>query len=212
MSLTEQVLLHRDAQLLGLQVVLEPTPSAPSSSSLRGVSRPGQLGGDFVKLFKLKQLPVFSIPVASTSVQKTSVDSSSLVSPTVTPTLVTLVPLATLVSPVKMPQAPLSSSSSTRTSVLSSACSTPSTLSSSNLEEEQVHLLGRDGILGKKGDRLSNSELGELSSNLVKNFVYDSVAPGTLKVYNANWQLFRSYGKLSGIDVDKYDFGFLIYL
>ena len=85
-----------------------------------------------------------------------------------------------------MPQAPLSSSSSTRTSVLSSACSTPSTPSSSNLEEEQVHLLGRDGILGKKGDRLSNSELGELSSNLVKNFVYDSVAPGTLKVYKAN--------------------------
>merc|ERR1712105_175917 len=100
-------------------------------------------------------------------------------------------------------------SSSTRTSVLSSACSTPSTLSSSNLEEEQVHLLGRDGILGKKGDRLSNIELGELSSYLVKNFVYDSVAPGTLKVYNANWKLFKSYGKLCGIDVDKYDFDFL---
>ena len=70
--------------------------------------------------------------------------------------------------------------------MLTSTCSSSPTPSSSNLEEEQLHLLGRDGILGKKGDLLSTSELGELSSNLVKNFVYDSVAPGTLKVYDAN--------------------------
>ena len=98
--------------------------------------------------------------------------SSSLVSPPVTSTLVTSIPVATLMSPVKVSQAPSSSSSSTRTSVLSSSCSTPSTLTSPNLEKEQFHLLGRDGILGKQGDRLSNNELGELSSNLVKNFVY----------------------------------------
>ena len=35
-----------------------------------GVSRLGLLGEDFLKLFKFKQLPVFSILVASTSVQK----------------------------------------------------------------------------------------------------------------------------------------------
>ena len=180
---------------------MEPSPSVPSASGLDGVSRPGQLGEDFRKLFKLKQSQVF--------VQKTSVASSSLVSPPVASTLVTSVPVASLVSQVRVSQAPLSSSSSSRNSVLSSSCSTPSTLTSPNLEKEQFHLLGRDGILGKQGDRLSNNELGELSSNLVKNFVYDSVAPGTLKVYDANWQLFKSYGKLSGIDVEKYDFDFL---
>ena len=169
MTLTEQVLLHRDAQLLGMKVVWEPSPSVPSASGLDGVSRPGQLGEDSLKLFKLKQSPVFSIPVASTFVQKTSVASSSLVSPPVALTLVTSVPVASLVYQVRVSQAP--SSSSTRTSVLSSACSTPSTLSSPNLEEEQFHLLGRDGILGKQGDCLSNNELGELSSILVKNFV-----------------------------------------
>ena len=172
MTFTEQVLLHRNAQLVGMKVVLEPSPSVPSASGLNGVSRPGQLGEDFRKLFKLKQSPVFSIPVASTLVQKTSVASSSLVSPPVTSTLVTSIPVATLMSQVKVSQAPSSSSSSTRTSVLSSSCSTPSTLTSPNLEKEQFHLLGRDGILGKQGDRLSNNELGELSSNLVKNFVY----------------------------------------
>ena len=153
-----------------MKVVLEPSPSVPSASGLNGVSRSGQLGKDFCKLFKLKQSQVFSIPVASTFVQKTSVASSSLVSPPVASTLVTSVPVASLVSQVRVSQAP--SSSSTRTSVLSSTCSAPSTLPSPNLEEEQFHLLGRDGILGKQGDRLSNNELGELSSNLVKNFVY----------------------------------------
>ena len=85
-----------------MKVVLEPSPSVPSASGLNGVSRPGQLGEDFRKLFKLKQSPVFSIPVASTLVQKTSVASSSLVSPPVTSTLVTLIPVATLMSQVKV--------------------------------------------------------------------------------------------------------------
>ena len=127
MTLTEQVLLHRDAQLLGMMVILEHSPSVPSVSGMDGLSKSGQLGEDFCKLFKLKQSPVFSIPVASTFVQKISVASSSLVSPPVASTLVTSVPVSSVVS-----QAP--SSSSTRTSVLSSTCSAPSTLPSPNLE------------------------------------------------------------------------------
>ena len=58
---------------------------------------------------------------------------------------------------------PSSSSSSTRTSMLRSSCSTPSTLTSPNLEKEQFHLLGGDGILGKKGDHLFNNERGEIN-------------------------------------------------
>ena len=64
-------------------------------------------------------------------------------------------------------------------------------------------------ILGQEGECLSANKLGEISSKLVHDFVFDSVAPGTLKLYRCNWQLFRSYGKISGIDVDKYDFDFL---
>ena len=67
----------------------------------------------------------------------------------------------------------------------------------------------RDGILGSKGDLLSHRKLGEISKNLVESFVYDSIAPGTLKLYQANWQLFKSYGKISGINVEKYKFDFL---
>ena len=108
----------------------------------------------------------------SSLVQKTFMASSSLVSQPVTSTLVTLIPVDTLMPQVKVYLTPSSSSSSTRTSMLRSSCSTPSPLTSPNLEKEQFHLLGRDGILGKQGDRLSNNELGELNSNLVKNFVY----------------------------------------
>ena len=35
------------------------------------------------------------------------------------------------------------------------------------------------------------------------------MAPGTLKIYRYTWDLFRSYGKMSGVDVDKYCFDFL---
>ena len=52
-------------------------------------------------------------------------------------------------------------------------------------------------------------QLGEKSSVLVQEFVYNSVAPGTLKIYRLTWDLFRSFGKLSGVDVDKYAFDFL---
>ena len=55
--------------------------------------------------------------------------------------------------------------------MLRSSCSTPSPLTSPNLEKKQFHLLGRDGILGKEGDHLFNNELGEISIIFVKNFV-----------------------------------------
>ena len=69
MSLTELVLLHRDAQMLNMEVVMESSKSS-STSGGSDVSRPGSLGDDFVKLFKLKQFPVFSIPVATSSPQQ----------------------------------------------------------------------------------------------------------------------------------------------
>ena len=58
---------------------------------------------------------------------------------------------------------PSSSSSSTSSSMLRSSCSTPSPLTSPNLEKEQFHLLGRDDILGKKGDHLFNNDRGEIN-------------------------------------------------
>ena len=54
------------------------------------------------------------------------------------------------------------SSSSTKASVLSSTCLTPSAPLSPNLEEEeeeQFHFLDEDGILFYQEDRLSNREL-----------------------------------------------------
>ena len=98
----------------------------------------------------------------SSLVQKTFMASSSLVSQPVTSTLVTLIPVDTLVLQVKVYLTPSSSSSSTRTSMLRSSCSTPSPLTSPNLEKEQFHLLGRDDILGKKGDHLFNNDRGEI--------------------------------------------------
>ena len=107
----------------------------------------------------------------SSLVKKTSVASYSLVSQPVTSTLVTLIPVDTLVLQVKVYLTPSSSSSSTRTSMLRSSCSTPSPLTSPNLEKEQFHLLGRDGVLGKKRDHLFNNERGEINIIFVKNFV-----------------------------------------
>ena len=40
--------------------------------------------------------------------------------------------------------------------------------------------LNRDGVLGWQGECLSANKLGEISSKLVHDFVFDSVAPGTL--------------------------------
>jgi hypothetical protein len=77
------------------------------------------------------------------------------------------------------------------------------------LEASSVPAFTRDGILGKAGETLRMQQIGEKSSVLVQEFVYNSVAPGTLKIYRYTWDLFRSYGKLSGVDVDKYSFDFL---
>ena len=58
MSLTEQVLLHRDAQLLGMEIVSEPSSLVQQLEVVNQVStsaRPGELSEDFQKLFSLKQ-------------------------------------------------------------------------------------------------------------------------------------------------------------
>ena len=52
-------------------------------------------------------------------------------------------------------------------------------------------------------------QIGEKSFVLMQEFVYFSVDPGTLKIYRYTWDLFRSYGKMSGVDIDKYSFNFL---
>ena len=52
-------------------------------------------------------------------------------------------------------------------------------------------------------------QIGEKSSVLVQEFVYFSVDPGTLKIYRYIWDLFRSYGNMSVVDIDKYSFNFL---
>ena len=207
MSLTELVLLHRDAQILNCKVIME-FPKAPSSLRVSHPSRPGCLGDEFIKLFKLKQVPVFAITSATSSFStplevSTVVDSSSV---STTPT--TLVPVSSLMSKVPTSSTSLETqSSSPRTPVLSSTTSLP--FKFPDLVEDQLHLLDQDGILGSKGDLLSHSKMGEKCKNLVESFVYDSIAPGTLRLYKANWQLFKSYGKISGINVEKYEFDFL---
>ena len=207
MSLTELVLLHRDAQILNCKVIME-SAKAPSSLRVSHPSRPGCLGDEFVKLFKLKQVPVFAITSATSSFStplevSTVVDSSSV---STTPT--TLVPVSSLMSKVPTSSTSLETqSSSPRTPVLSSTTSLPSKFP--DLVEDQLHLLDQDGILGSKGDLLSHRKMGEKCKDLVESFVYDSIAPGTLRLYKANWQLFKSYGKISGINVEKYDFDFL---
>ena len=87
--------------------------------------------------------------------------------------------------------------------------SSPSSQRTSVLAESSVPAFTRDSLLGKAGETLTVQQLGEKSSVLVQEFVYNSVAPGTLKIYPYTWDLFRSYGKLSGVDVDKYSFDFL---
>ena len=129
MSLTEQVLLHRDAQLLGMQVISEEQRVkmlAPTSTS----SRPGQLGGEFQKLFTCKQSPIFTVPCVSSMVQKPLVASPvCLISSTSTTAVsTTSVPVSSLVS--KVPSCQPASTSSSRTSILISTSSSPSLVSS----------------------------------------------------------------------------------
>ena len=170
-----------------MKVVLEPFYSVSSANDLNEVSRPSLLLwfrrlcdvfflGISTSDFNLSHFDTcyyfdVSSQGVSSLVQKTFMASSSLVSQPVTSTLVTLIPVDTLMPQVKVYLTPSSSSSSTRTSMLRSSCSTPSPLTSPNLEKEQFHLLGRDGILGKEGDHLFNNEWGEINIIFVKNFV-----------------------------------------
>ena len=93
--------------------------------------------------------------------------------------------------------------------VVSSTVSTTSSSGASVLKKSSVSAFSRDEILEKEGKSLSMRQIGEKSSVLVQEFVYNSVAPGTLKIYRYTWDLFRSYGKMSGVDIDKYSFNFL---
>ena len=77
------------------------------------------------------------------------------------------------------------------------------------LEEYSVPAYSKDEILEKEGKSLSMRQIGEKSFVLMQEFVYFSVDPGTLKIYRYIWDLFRSYGKMSGVDIDKYSFNFL---
>ena len=79
MTLTEQVLLHRDAQLLGMQVISESSTLDQNAGVLAQTSasaRPGELGGEFRKLFNFKQSPLFNVTCGSSIVQKPLVTST----------------------------------------------------------------------------------------------------------------------------------------
>jgi hypothetical protein len=201
-TLSERVLLHNDAALLGLDFLEEPAVGAhqvrapvvdlvlghhvqvPESSA-----RTGGLSGEFLKLFDVKQKPLFALPSTS--------NSSMFIAASVSTISPQAVPKTTLLNRV------VSTPSS------SSTASTTSSSRASVLEEFSVPAFSKDGILGKAGESLSMRQIGEKSSVLVQEFVYNSVDPGTLKIYRYTWDLFRSYGKMSGVDVDKYSFNFL---
>ena len=72
MSLTEQVLLHRDAQLLGMEIVSEPSALVQQLGVVDQSSasaRPGELSDEFRKLFNLKQKPLFTLTGSSDAVR-----------------------------------------------------------------------------------------------------------------------------------------------
>jgi integrase len=148
----------------------------------------GRLGAGFRKLFDIRQKPIFSLTsiLESTDFSDTSCSVMSA----------SAVPSTSLMSRVSLPSSSLSlapTSSSARDSVL---------------VQNSVPAFSRDGILGKAGDILTLQELGKKSSVIVNEMVFNSVAPSTLKIYKLTWNLFKSFGKLSGVDVEKYNFDF----
>jgi hypothetical protein len=203
-TLSERVLLHNDAALLGLDFVNELAVESPQVGAYvpvvvdldhhEHVPEPsalaGGLSGEFRKLFDIKQKPIFALSSTLDSSSEFIATSASLVS-------ARAVPSTTLMS--RVTSAPSSSS-------LASPTTSPR---ASVLEQPSVPAFSRDGILGKAGESLSMRQLGKKSSVLVQDFVFNSVVPGTLKIYRYTWDLFRSYGKMSGVDVDKYNFDFL---
>ena len=200
-TLSERVLLHSDAALLGLDLLEEPAVGthqvrAPVVDLVLGhhvqvpesSARTGGLSGEFLKLFDVKQKPLFALPSTS--------NSSMFIAASVSTISPQAVPKTTLLN--RVVSTPSSSSTASTTSS-----------SRASVLESSVSAFSRDGILGKAGESLSMRQIGEKSSVLVQEFVYNSVAPGTLKIYRYTWDLFRSYGKMSGVDIDIYSFNFL---
>jgi hypothetical protein len=189
-TLSERVLLHNDAALLGLDFVnelavehqvgdyvpvvidLDLHEHVPEPSALAG-----GLSGEFRKLFDIKQKPIFALSSTLDSSSEFIATPASLVS-------ARAVPSTTLMSRV------------TSTSSLLSLASPTTSPRASVLEQPSVPAFSRDGILGKAGESLTMQQLGEKSSVLVQDFVFNFVAPGTLKIYNYTWDLFRSFGKI----------------
>ena len=139
-------------------------PLEPSASS-RGLS------GDFQKLFDVKRKPLFALTSMTDSASEFVATSASVMS-------TTSVPLTSLKSRVSSTpsSASLSASPTTRSSVL---------------EQTSVPVFQKDGILGQAGSSLSVQELGKKSLVLIQDFVFNSVAPGTLKIYKYTWDLFK---------------------
>ena len=137
----------------------------------------GGFSGEFRKLFNIKQKSLFALP----SILESSSDFFAT--------------SASVVSARAVPSTPLMSRVTSTSSSLSLA-SPPTSPRASVLEQPSVPAFLRDGILGKAGESLTMQQLGEKSSVLVQDFVFNFVAPGTLKIYNYTWDLFRSFGKI----------------
>ena len=203
LTLSEKVMLHKDSALLGLNFEEElAVRSLPVEVKMPEVvhldifthplepsASPRGLSGDFQKLFDVKRKPLFAFTSMTDSASEFVATSASVMS-------TTSVPLTSLKSRVSSTpsSASLSASPTTRSSVL---------------KQTSVPVFQKDGVLGQAGSSLSVQELGKKSKALIQDFVFNSVAPGTLKIYKYTWDLFKSFGKMSGVNVEKLIFDFL---
>jgi hypothetical protein len=155
-TLSEKVLLHNDAALLGLDFVKEfavehqvgdSVPVVMDLDLHEHVPEPsalaGGLSGEFRKLFDIKQKPLFALP----SILESSSDFFAT--------------SASVVSARAVPSTPLMSRVTSTSSSLSLA-SPPTSPRASVLEQHSV-----SGILGKAGESLTMQKQGEKSSVLV---------------------------------------------
>jgi hypothetical protein len=203
LTLSEKVLLHKDSILLGLNfkeelevLSLHFEVEVPEVVRVDALSHPSELSastsalsGDFKKLFEVKRKSLFAFPSKTASASAFVASSASAMSRT-------SVPSTCLKDRISSPPSTTSVSASPtmRTSVLSS---------------NSVPVLEKDGILGLAGTSLSVEEMGKRSKALISDFVLNSVAPGTLRIYKYTWELFKSFGKISGVNVEKFEFDFL---
>jgi hypothetical protein len=147
-TLSEKILLHNDAALLGIVSVpvvmdLDLHEHVPEPSALSG-----GFSGEFRKLFNIKQKPLFALP----SILESSSDFFAT--------------SASVVSARAVPSTPLMSRVTSTSSSLSLA-SPPTSPRASVLEQHSVSAFSRDGILGKAGESLTMQKQGEKSSVLV---------------------------------------------